>query len=373
MAWSMSSAAASRISPTTMRSGRMRSALRTRSRIRTSPLPSMFGGRASRRSTCSWCSWSSAASSMVMMRSSLGDEADDSTLSVVVLPAPVPPLTRMLSRPRTHAARNSATVRVIVPNAIRSSAVSGSVANLRMVSIEPSTASGGMIALTRLPSGRRASTIGLASSTRRPTLPTILSMVRRRCASSANGPSTGIDPAGPLDEDLVRAVDHDLGDVDVPQVRLDRAVAEDVVGDLLGDAGPVRGRQGHLARGEHLLQGLADLLLQLRLGQAGVVELRAEGVEQRLVDLALEVGERVRRGRAAGSGRDAGGVVRCCPDGRSSMTGVRPAAPGRDGRRGSRSCSYGAAARAARAAQPSAGPPVGARIDVRHVALRERA
>src|SRR4051812_16669344 len=53
MAWSMSRAAASRISPTTMRSGRMRSALRTRSRIRTSPLPSMFGGRASRRSTCS--------------------------------------------------------------------------------------------------------------------------------------------------------------------------------------------------------------------------------------------------------------------------------------------------------------------------------
>ena len=37
IAWSMSSAAASRISPTTMRSGRIRSALRTRSRIVTSP------------------------------------------------------------------------------------------------------------------------------------------------------------------------------------------------------------------------------------------------------------------------------------------------------------------------------------------------
>ena len=59
-----------------------------------------------------------------------------------------------------------------------------------MVSFEPSSASGGMIALTRLPSGRRASTIGLVSSTRRPILLTILSMVRRRCASSANWAST---------------------------------------------------------------------------------------------------------------------------------------------------------------------------------------
>ena len=53
IACSMSRAAASRISPTTIRSGRIRSALRTRSRIFTSPLPSMFGGRDSSRSTCS--------------------------------------------------------------------------------------------------------------------------------------------------------------------------------------------------------------------------------------------------------------------------------------------------------------------------------
>ena len=46
IAWSMSSASPPRTSPTTMRSGRMRSALRTRSRARTSPLPSMFGGPA---------------------------------------------------------------------------------------------------------------------------------------------------------------------------------------------------------------------------------------------------------------------------------------------------------------------------------------
>ena len=56
-----------------IRSGRMRSALRTRSRIVTSPSPSMFGGRrlqAQRRGA--GCSCSSAASSIVTMRSSSG-------------------------------------------------------------------------------------------------------------------------------------------------------------------------------------------------------------------------------------------------------------------------------------------------------------
>ncbi len=122
---------------------------------------------------------------MVTMRSSTGMN-DDSTLSVVVLPVPVLPDTMMLSRPRTQASRNSADCGVSEPNLIRSCTVSGSAENFRMVSDEPSMASGGITALTRLPSGRRASTIGLDSSTRRPTRETILSMIRRRCDSSAN-------------------------------------------------------------------------------------------------------------------------------------------------------------------------------------------
>jgi hypothetical protein len=44
----------------------------------------------------------------------------------------------------------------------------------------PSMASGLMIALTREPSGRRASTIGEESSIRRPTAETIRSMICRR-------------------------------------------------------------------------------------------------------------------------------------------------------------------------------------------------
>jgi hypothetical protein len=51
--------------------------------------------------------------------------------------------------------------------------------------VEPQLSdSGGMMALTRLPSGSRASTIGEDSSMRRPTWATILLMIRRRCDSS---------------------------------------------------------------------------------------------------------------------------------------------------------------------------------------------
>ena len=72
-AWSMSSASPPRTSPTTMRSGRIRSAVRTRSRTETAPAPSAFGGRASSRTTCGCASRSSAVSSIVTTRSPVGD------------------------------------------------------------------------------------------------------------------------------------------------------------------------------------------------------------------------------------------------------------------------------------------------------------
>ena len=145
----------------------------------------MFGGRVSSVITCSCESWSSAASSTVMMRSPSGMAAD-STFRVVVLPEPVPPEMRMFSLPRTQASRNWPAFGVSVPNLIRSSIWKGSLRNFRIVSVGPLTDSGGMIALTREPSGRRASTIGEASSTRRPMRLMILSMMRSRCWSSTN-------------------------------------------------------------------------------------------------------------------------------------------------------------------------------------------
>ena len=97
----------------------------------------------------------------------------------------------MLRRPMTQALRKSRTAGDMVPKAMRSASVKGSAENFRMVSTAPSRATGAMTALTRDPSGSRASTSGLASSMRRPTRPTILSMTRRRCASLLKCAPTG--------------------------------------------------------------------------------------------------------------------------------------------------------------------------------------
>ena len=121
------------------------------------PRPSMFAGRASSRTTCGWTSFSSAASSTVTMRSVSGMKPE-SRLRRVVLPDPVPPATMMFLRITTHAFMNSAALCVQVPKRMKSSTVSARLENLRMVMVGPESASGGMIALTRLPSERRAST-----------------------------------------------------------------------------------------------------------------------------------------------------------------------------------------------------------------------
>ena len=111
MAWSMSSASPPRTSPTMMRSGRMRSAFRTRSRMRTSPSPSMFGGRASSRTTWRCCSWSSAASSIVTMRSSSGMKRRQHVQQSSSCPCRCRRETRMFSLPATHAAEKRRTWR----------------------------------------------------------------------------------------------------------------------------------------------------------------------------------------------------------------------------------------------------------------------
>ena len=174
-ACSMSTVSAPRTSPTMIRSGRMRSELRTRSRIVTSPLPSTLAGRASSVTTWGCCRRSSALSSTVMMRSPSGTAAE-SALSIVVLPAPVPPEMTMFSRARTNARSRLALGSSSEPISTSSSSVN-SRGKRRIVIVGPRSASGGMITLTRSPLGRRASTIGLDSSTRRLTVETIRSIV----------------------------------------------------------------------------------------------------------------------------------------------------------------------------------------------------
>ena len=137
----------------------------------------MLGGRDSSVTTCSWRSCSSAASSIVMIRSSFGMN-EERTFRVVVLPEPVPPETKTLRRASTQALRKSNISGVAVPKRIRSSTVKGEAANFRIVMTGPTSESGGMMALTREPSVRRASTIGEDSSTRRPIGAMIRSMIR---------------------------------------------------------------------------------------------------------------------------------------------------------------------------------------------------
>ena len=79
---------------------------------------------------------------------------------------------------------------VIVRLRTSSSGWMGSRRKRRIESNGPSTATGGITAFTRDPSGRRASTSGDDSSTRRPTRETIFSMIRNRCELSLN--STGV-------------------------------------------------------------------------------------------------------------------------------------------------------------------------------------
>ncbi len=72
----------------------------------------------------------------------------------------------------------------IEPKPTRSVIFSLSFLNLRMVSAGPSIASGGAMTLTRDPSARRASQIGEASSTRRPTWLTMRWQMFISCALS---------------------------------------------------------------------------------------------------------------------------------------------------------------------------------------------
>jgi hypothetical protein len=115
IAWSMSKASPARTSPTMIRSGRMRSELRTSSRVATAPRPSALGGRVSRRTTCGWRSCSSVGSSMVTIRS-FSEIKPETMLSSVVLPEPVPPEMKMLRRASTQPRRNSIISSVAVPH-----------------------------------------------------------------------------------------------------------------------------------------------------------------------------------------------------------------------------------------------------------------
>ena len=105
-----------------------------------------------------------------------------------------------------------------------------------MVRIGPFSASGGTITFTREPSGRRASTIGEASSTRRPTAGDDPLDDAHQMGVVGEAGVGLVEHACALDEHLVVAVHHHLGDPVVAQERIDRPVAEHLVDHVLDDA-----------------------------------------------------------------------------------------------------------------------------------------
>ena len=179
IACSMSSASLPRTSPKIIRSGRIRREFFNRARWGISPLPSILEGRVSNRTTCGCCNCNSAASSMVTMRSSAGMKPEI-TFSKVVLPLPVPPEIKILIFAFANAPNNVATGRVKLLNPSRSGIDKGFTEKRRIDRIGPSIANGGIMALTREPSGKRASTMGLDSSIRRPIRETIFSITFNR-------------------------------------------------------------------------------------------------------------------------------------------------------------------------------------------------
>ncbi len=81
------------------------------------------------------------------------------------MPEPVPPEITVETRAFTAPCRKSASSTGMALNSTSFSSVSGFLENFRMETAAPSMAIGLIAAFTRLPSARRASTIGWLSST----------------------------------------------------------------------------------------------------------------------------------------------------------------------------------------------------------------
>ena len=162
IAWTNASTSSPRASPTTIRSGRSRSEVRTSCARSTAPGPSIVGGRASSRSAWGWRSGSSAVSSTITRRWD-GSISATSAATSDVLPDDVAPATTRLQR-----ACNSSCSRATPTSSVNDSSGRIRRRNRRIDSAGPSTATGGSTAQTLAPSASRASTIGEVRSTRRP-------------------------------------------------------------------------------------------------------------------------------------------------------------------------------------------------------------
>ena len=196
---------------------------------------------------------------------------------------------------------------------------------------EPSSASGGTTALTRLPSARRASTIGADSSMRRPTADDDLLAMMRMCARRGTRWSTA--RAGrALDEGMFGPLTRMSVIVSSRSSGLERAEAEHFVDDVGGE----RALLGLVQRQVALVGDLADQPLDAhhqlgrgharRLGRVDAVEHLAVDRDQRLHSHAPDLAARHFRagGRLVGRRRFDRGSSKgsCC--GLPSVSWRRP-------------------------------------------------
>ena len=212
----------------------------------------------------------------------------DRTLRNVVLPAPVPPEMRTFSRAATDACRKSSIGCVSDLRSTRSFAPRRSVRNRRIDSTGPSSASGGMMALTREPSceprvDHRARLVDAAAHRADDALDDAQQV--RIVLEDELG---RFELAFALDVDLIRLVDQDVRDARIGEQRLERPEAEELVEDV-GDerfALEQAERNGLRLGVEQPDDQPADLGLGLRPADA-VQAIEIEAVQQRAVDAAL--------------------------------------------------------------------------------------
>jgi hypothetical protein len=108
----------------------------------------------------------------------------DTAFNNVVLPEPVPPEINMLRRERVAISKSRDTSADKFCCRTIMSSVRLCFGNLRIEIDPPFSTSGGKTILTRLPSASLASTIGLASSMRRPIAVAIRCAMLARCCAS---------------------------------------------------------------------------------------------------------------------------------------------------------------------------------------------
>ncbi len=274
-----------------IRSGRMRSELRTSSRIGTAPSPSMLGGRDSSRSTWRWLRRSSAASSIVTMRSSsgmrVGHRVEQRRLAAA-----------RAARDQDVELRAHAHVDEL-DSVLAQRAGLDEVVEVHLVLRELPDREQRPGERQRRDDRVDAAAVGQARVDHRRGLVDAPADLRHDLVDDA--PQVRlvgeldrrlVELAAALDPDVVRAVDHDLRHGVVGQHPLERAVAERVVEDLVDETLAVRARQAALLR--HPLADLDGDAAPERLPvDLGVEQLRPEVGDQRGVDAVLDLGEDV--------------------------------------------------------------------------------